>query len=150
MTLAVVEVRAGCTAQRHDTPTAYKKNGCRCPEARRAETARKAKYDTGRNRTRGQAAAQATSMLSLVKGGVPPFHADDRRACANLRDPDLMFSERESHVEKAKAICRLCPFQQECAAWALEHRQLYGVWGAVDAAERRRQIIALHRPAVTA
>lgn len=146
MTVAVVELRAGCTALRHDTASAYKKNGCRCPKARALEVARKAKYDINR---KGRATrTDAESMIALVKGGVPPFANDPARRCADLPDPDLMFAEREGLQEKAKQICRPCPFREQCAAWALEHRQVYGVWGAISADERRRQIAALHgRPA---
>lgn len=148
MTTAVVEVRAGCTAMRHDTASAYKKNGCRCETARRAETARKAKYDNGRHHKRQ--GPDPTSMLSLVISAIPPFRLDPRSRCTKLPDPDLMFSERETSVRAAKEVCQACPLQQECGDWAIETRQIYGVWGGIDAAERRQQIIATHRPAVAA
>ena len=56
-------------------------------------------------------------------------------------------------MEVAKAICRACPSQEPCLAYALVTRQDLGVWGATSPEERRlllrrrRSAIASQRPA---
>lgn len=37
---------------------------------------------------------------------------------------------------KAVAVCRACPVQAECLAYALEHDERYGIWGGTTALER--------------
>ena len=41
----------------------------------------------------------------------------------------LFFSEQLDDIARAKAICRLCPVQQECFEGALARREPWGVWG---------------------
>ena len=38
----------------------------------------------------------------------------------------------------AIAICEGCPVREECLSFALETAQVEGIWGAMDAGERRR------------
>ncbi|MET0423629.1 MAG: WhiB family transcriptional regulator [Actinoplanes sp.] len=112
-------------AARHDTSAAYKHDHCRCPQAVTEEKRRK---------------TRAAALVSHVEGGIPPFHADPRRGCAELLDPDVMFPDKPEQVPVAKRVCAPCPFRRSCADWALQTGQLYGVWGGVTAGERRRQI----------
>ena len=44
-------------------------------------------------------------------------------------DPELWFAEAPDDVEFAKALCRMCPVQEQCFAGALERREPWGVWG---------------------
>lgn len=39
-------------------------------------------------------------------------------------------------IEFAKALCRTCPVVNACATYALEAREIHGVWGALSEAER--------------
>ena len=41
----------------------------------------------------------------------------------------LFFSEQLDDIARAKAICALCPLQQECFEGALARREPWGVWG---------------------
>lgn len=64
-----------------------------------------------------------------------------RAACRNL-DPDLFFPVGETgdaleQVEAAKAVCRVCPVQQECLEYALAANEQAGIWGGTTEAERR-------------
>lgn len=43
-----------------------------------------------------------------------------------------------SAANAAKAICEACPVREECLSFALDTAQAEGVWGAMDAGERRR------------
>lgn len=127
-----------CTAARHGTSSAYKKAGCRCPEARAAETARKAGYE--RNRTDR---IRTGNLAGSIVAACPPFHADPRRHCAYLDNPDVMFPATTKDTPKAQAVCSGCPFKQACADWAVQTRQIYGVWGGTAPAVRRRLIARL-------
>lgn len=78
-----------------------------------------------------------------ARSGRPPFFADPTRGCANVGTgvfyvPDgLRGDSRRRHVERAKAICRACPFTQVCARWALDTREPFGVLGGLSEEERR-------------
>jgi WhiB family redox-sensing transcriptional regulator len=62
-------------------------------------------------------------------------------ACRDA-DPDLFFPVGTAgpglrQIEEAKRICRACPAQAPCLAWALDHGVGSGVWGGATEAERR-------------
>lgn len=50
--------------------------------------------------------------------------------------PRSAVRERDTHA--AKAVCSACPVRSECLAEALAVPELYGVFGGMDAEERRR------------
>lgn len=81
-----------------------------------------------------------------------PIPVDVVTPCAD--DPELMFADRRSapvKTERAKAVCRPCPFRSECLSWALTRGE-EGVWGATDEDERaeirKREGIVAVRPVV--
>lgn len=56
-------------------------------------------------------------------------------ACRSI-DPDLFFpvsSKGKSleQADKAKAVCACCLVQRQCLAFALQTRQVHGVWGGL-------------------
>ena len=62
-------------------------------------------------------------------------------ACRDA-DPDLFFPIGPTgaalrQMEEAKRICRACPVQIQCLAWALENGVADGVWGSTTPDERR-------------
>jgi WhiB family redox-sensing transcriptional regulator len=62
-------------------------------------------------------------------------------ACRDA-DPDLFFPVGTAgpglrQVDEAKRICRACPAQAPCLAWALDHGVGSGVWGGTTEEERR-------------
>jgi WhiB family transcriptional regulator, redox-sensing transcriptional regulator len=62
-------------------------------------------------------------------------------ACRNA-DPDLFFpigtaGNSLRQIDEAKQVCRLCPAQNQCLAWALENGITDGVWGGTTENERR-------------
>jgi WhiB family redox-sensing transcriptional regulator len=57
--------------------------------------------------------------------------------CAQV-DPELFFPERGGSTREAKRVCRACPVQPECLAYALAHGERFGIWGATSERERRR------------
>ncbi len=60
-------------------------------------------------------------------------------ACAGV-DSEIFFptSEDDKITEAAKAICEECPVREACLQYALATNQSAGVWGGLDAGERRR------------
>lgn len=68
-----------------------------------------------------------------------------RAACQEV-DPERLFVEGAAQRE-ATVICRHCPVQRECLIDALDHRELFGVWGGLT--ERERRALLRTRPGVT-
>lgn len=65
----------------------------------------------------------------------------DRAACREV-DPEIFFPTgtgvlAERQVVRAKAVCQGCPVRSECLHWAQFHASGDGVWGGLDADERR-------------
>jgi len=63
--------------------------------------------------------------------------------CAKPPHKDIMdsfFSEELSKKHEAKNLCFSCPVRSECLQWALEHRQIWGIWGGKDEFEIRRTL----------
>jgi hypothetical protein len=52
-------------------------------------------------------------------------------------DPELWHSTRSSERALAVALCQECPIRTPCAQYALDHRDVSGVWGGTTAADRR-------------
>ena len=53
---------------------------------------------------------------------------------------DSFFSNKQLERDKAKNLCFQCPVRKECLQWALEHRQIWGVWGGREESEIRRTL----------
>lgn len=58
----------------------------------------------------------------------------------NSKYIDWFFSKVFSEKYEAKNLCFVCPVRQQCLQWALEHRQIWGVWGGRDEIELRRAL----------
>lgn len=52
-------------------------------------------------------------------------------------DPEPWYSDNASERAWAQRQCFDCPLQRECAQYAIETREQWGVWGATTAADRR-------------
>ena len=57
--------------------------------------------------------------------------------CAEV-DPELFYPEFGAPNQDAKRICAGCEVRAECLAYALAHRERFGVWGGTTERERRR------------
>ncbi len=67
----------------------------------------------------GSTATTDTQFDRLVADMVP----------CRTNDSELWFAERQSDVERAKALCRECPLIEGCLAGAVERAEPWGVWG---------------------
>lgn len=70
-------------------------------------------------------------------------------------DPELFFPigtapPAVEQIERAKAICRICPVRARCLEWSLVTCQDAGVWGGLDEEERREIRRARRREAIAA
>lgn len=63
-----------------------------------------------------------------------------RGVCQSV-DPETFFPAPSESAEAAVRLCRTCPVQGSCLAWALDAGDLHGVWGATTARERRAMTI---------
>lgn len=64
-------------------------------------------------------------------------------ACANPSKEgmrDAFFSKDAKEKYDAKNLCFGCPVRNQCLQWALEHRQIWGIWGGKDEMEIRRAL----------
>ena len=55
----------------------------------------------------------------------------------------LMFSRSPHGVAKARRLCFSCEARSACLAYALYHREMYGVWGGTSPNERWSLLSAL-------
>nr|WP_187702799.1 WhiB family transcriptional regulator [Dietzia sp. SLG310A2-38A2] len=65
----------------------------------------------------------------------------DDAACIDLEDlfysaEDESKGERRRKEERAKAVCQGCPVFDPCRQFAMESKELYGVWGGTTESER--------------
>lgn len=63
-----------------------------------------------------------------------------RAACSGY--PNTLFfpssdGPDEPAVEKAKAVCSICPVNADCLQYALETNQRAGIWGGTSEKERK-------------
>lgn len=65
--------------------------------------------------------------------------------CAQT-DPEAFFPDSGGSPAAAKKICEKCPVLEDCREHAISDPSLYGVWGALTDAERRRIRRAASRP----
>lgn len=81
---------------------------------------------------------------------IPPAPGAWQRAAAcQGHDPERFFPPQGQDDPVAKAVCRTCPVQLSCLAFALAHGERFGIWGGLTsrertalAAEDRRRIVA--------
>lgn len=58
----------------------------------------------------------------------------------NSASVDWFFSKDPKEKYAAKNLCFSCPVRNMCLQWALEHRQIWGIWGGKDEVEIRRAL----------
>lgn len=70
-----------------------------------------------------------------------------RGVCQTV-DPETFFPAPSESVDAAMALCRGCPVQGPCLAWALDAGDLHGVWGGTTARERRAMAVVWRSGAI--
>lgn len=59
-------------------------------------------------------------------------------AACKYSDTSLFYDPEDSEIAAAVAVCRTCPVQAECLAFALETGENFGVWGGTTETERKK------------
>lgn len=57
--------------------------------------------------------------------------------CAQT-DPEAFYPEKGESTAEAKRVCMGCPVRQVCLEYALERKELFGVWGGLSVRDRRK------------
>ena len=87
--------------------------------------------------------------MSVAKAlfGDQPFAGGGWQEDAACRSTDieLFFSVEDEDQRAALEHCRNCPVQQECLQYAIENREMYGIWGGMQESERRSIIRDMRR-----
>lgn len=63
--------------------------------------------------------------------------------CAKPENEELVehfFSTKAEEKYQAKNLCFSCPVREDCLKWALENRQIWGIWGGRDEGDIRRTL----------
>lgn len=66
-----------------------------------------------------------------------------KASCAKPENKGYMLwfhSKDSKERSEAKNLCFSCPARKDCLQWALEHRQIWGIWGGKDEIEIRRAL----------
>jgi len=89
--------------------------------------------------------AERTSSLARLFAVEPENDWRMRAACKGM-DPEHFFSsdddaankhERAEREASAKAVCMKCEVRRDCLSYAIAAGERYGVWGGMNAQERR-------------
>lgn len=59
--------------------------------------------------------------------------------CAT-KDPEMFFPGKGDPVANAKRICNSCDVREKCLQYALDSRQLFGIWGGKSAQQRKKML----------
>lgn len=90
---------------------------------------------------------QCGLRLHKKPGGLSDIWWMDNAACAepqNARIKKYWFSKVPKEKYIARNLCHVCPVRQQCLRWALENKQIHGVWGGKDEGELRRALSVSH------
>lgn len=58
----------------------------------------------------------------------------------NSKYMEFFFSEEPEEKYQAKNLCYQCPVRRDCIKYALESKQIWGIWGGKDENEIRRTL----------
>jgi WhiB family redox-sensing transcriptional regulator len=69
----------------------------------------------------------------------PPALSDERRACKGM-DVEHFYPKHATGYARALAICHACQVEAACLAWAVETKQVFGVYGGTTPDQRHFMI----------
>lgn len=71
----------------------------------------------------------------------PDWHEDAE--CGKPEHVDKMdnfFANKPAQQWEAKKLCQQCPVKRDCIKWALDNKQLWGIWGGLDSQQIRNTL----------
>jgi WhiB family redox-sensing transcriptional regulator len=69
-----------------------------------------------------------------------------QQARCHRYDPEIFFDTRKRSERRAKTICSKCAVQGECLSFALQSGTEFGIWGGLNADERRMLVLRRKAP----
>jgi len=79
--------------------------------------------------------------VAKYNGGSIEWMADSECAKVGYRGKeDIFFSYKPEDRHEAKNICYSCPVRDLCLKWALENKEIWGIWGGRDELEIRKTL----------
>lgn len=82
-----------------------------------------------------------------MSSGLNKFDWQDEAECAKPKNKSIshyFFSNVPREKYDARNICFSCDVRKECLKYALENKELWGVWGGKDEGEIRRALSVSH------
>lgn len=82
-----------------------------------------------------------------MPSGLSRFDWQDNAECKKPENKHLapnFFSAELKDRYDAKNLCYSCPVRKDCLKYALEEKELWGVWGGKDESEIRRALSVSH------
>ncbi len=78
------------------------------------------------------------SVTRQLFGDLPTANSEwqEDAACRGA-DIDIFFSLDEDDQRHALELCQSCPVREPCLRYAIEHREMYGIWGGMQESDRR-------------
>ena len=81
--------------------------------------------------------------MSVLRLEAPAWQ--EKAACKSPHAAGIFFppstferkDEKEERETRAKAICNRCGVRKECLEYALDIRELHGIWGGTNELERK-------------
>lgn len=100
-----------------------------------------ARWDESRWPSRWGAGQDPVRLPSLDAAAVAADEEWRHAAACAGEEPDLFFPVGSTgpalaQIKAAKQVCARCPVRAECLAFALDTRQVFGVWGGLSEDER--------------
>lgn len=83
----------------------------------------------------------------MTKRGLSNVNWQEDAACArpeNKKISKFFFSSVPEEKYTARNVCFICPVREQCLKYALETKQIHGVWGGKDEGEIRRALSVSH------
>lgn len=76
------------------------------------------------------------------RAGLPatPGAWADQAACKGWGQDDFADDLPERPTQEARSRCAGCPVREDCLAFALAQREVWGLWGGLTTRERRRLV----------
>ena len=71
----------------------------------------------------------------------PDWHEDAE--CAKPEHNDKInnfFANKPAQQWEAKKLCESCPVRKQCLQWALNNKQIWGIWGGLTPEQMRRTL----------
>ena len=71
----------------------------------------------------------------------PDWHEDAECSKPENTDKiDNFFSNKPAQQWEAKKLCEICPVRKDCTQWALDNKQIWGIWGGLTPKKIRRTL----------